>query len=178
MKTRTKKCRNCKEPFTPMRSTLEKYCTKPECIRVWIEVEKAKQWIKSKKEKKAELMSVSDWLKITQATFNKFIRMRDKGLNCISCGKPPKKINAGHYYSSGGHSNVRFDEENCNVQCEFCNTSLSGNLLNYREGLISKIGESRLEALKTRSNEVRRFTIEELKELNELYKQKIKSIEK
>jgi hypothetical protein len=83
--------------------------------------------------------------------FNKFIRVRDKGLNCISCNKPCKKENAGHYYSQGGHSNVRFDEDNVHLQCEACNTYLSGNLLNYQIGIKERIGSQRLMELTRQS---------------------------
>lgn len=43
MKKPNPKCAHCKERFTPIRSTLEKYCMKPECVKVWIEVEKEKK---------------------------------------------------------------------------------------------------------------------------------------
>lgn len=43
-----RKCKNCKDPFTPIRSTLEKYCSKSECIRVFVEEAKAKDWAKRK----------------------------------------------------------------------------------------------------------------------------------
>jgi CO dehydrogenase/acetyl-CoA synthase alpha subunit len=38
-----------------------------------------------------DLKTTSDYLKIAQQVFNKFIRVRDAGLNCISCNKPCKK---------------------------------------------------------------------------------------
>jgi hypothetical protein len=77
MKTRTKNCKNCKEEFTPY-TTLQKYCTKSECIGVFVAETKAKKWAKDKREKKAELMTVTDWVKIAQTAFNAFIRERDK----------------------------------------------------------------------------------------------------
>jgi hypothetical protein len=67
---------------------------------------------------KKELMTLSDYLKLAQAVFNKFIRQRDIGQPCISCGK---KINgvthASHYKSQGGHSSVRFHEKNVWSSC-------------------------------------------------------------
>ena len=43
-----KKCRNCKEPFTPIRTSLEKYCKKTECVRAWIYEENEKEWKRNK----------------------------------------------------------------------------------------------------------------------------------
>ena len=93
---------------------------------------------------------------------------------CISCNKPPKKENAGHYYSQGGHSAVRFDEDNVHLQCEACNTYLSGNLLNYQIGIKERIGAQRLMELQAKAHEVKKWTKDELKQIIEIYKQKLK----
>jgi hypothetical protein len=169
------KCKNCKDQFEPVKF-LQKYCFKSECVKVWVETENAKQWTKKKSQMKADLTTTSDYLKLTQQIFNKFIRMRDEGLNCISCDLPPKKKNAGHYFSQGGHSAVRFDEDNCHLQCEHCNTFLSGNLLNYQIGIEKRIGGERLMKLQGKAHDIKKWTKEELKEIIEIYKKKIKSI--
>ena len=166
------KCKNCKEQFEPVKF-LQKYCFKPECVKVWVETENAKQWTKKKSQMKADLTTLSDYLKITQQVFNKFIRMRDEGLNCISCDLPPKKKNCGHYFSQGGHSSVRFDEDNCHLQCEHCNTFLSGNLLNYQIGIEKRIGGEKLMQLQAKAHDIKKWTKEELKEIIEIYKKKI-----
>ena len=145
-----------------------------ECVRVWVETEKQKQWKAKKTRLKKELMSLQDWLKLAQMTFNKYIRHRDKGLNCISCGNEPKKANAGHFYSQGGHSNVRFNEDNVHLQCEHCNSYLSGNLLNYRIGIEKRIGTARLIVLEVIAHETKKWTIQELNEIIETYKRKLK----
>lgn len=172
-----KKCKNCKQPFTPIRSTLEKYCTKSECMQVFINDVKTKDWNKRKAEKKAELMTVQNYVKIAQQVFNKYIRLRDEGKNCISCMKPPKKINAGHYFNANNHWSVRFNEDNVHVQCEYCNSYLSGNLILYTPNLIERIGMNRYNLLHEEARKTRKFTIEELKEIIETYKAKIKEYE-
>jgi hypothetical protein len=126
---------------------------------------------------KAELMTLQDYIKLAQITFNKYIRLRDKGNVCISCQKPPKKENAGHFYNANNHYNVRFDENNVHLQCEHCNTFLSGNLINYRENLLKKIGAEEFNVLEGKSKVTRKFTKEELKEIIETYKKKIKEYE-
>jgi hypothetical protein len=167
------RCKNCKEKFEPVRFNA-KYCMNEECVRVWVETEKQKQWKAKKTRLKKELMSLQDWLKLAQMTFNKYIRHRDNGLNCISCDKPAKKANAGHYFSQGGHSNVRFNEDNVHLQCEHCNSFLSGNLLNYQIGIEKRIGGERLLELHARAHVVKKWTIDECKEIIETYKRKLK----
>jgi hypothetical protein len=51
---------------------------------------------------------------------------------------------------------------------------LSGNQIEYRKRLIKKIGVERVEWLEENGNQVKKWTIEELKELIKKYKQKIK----
>ena len=167
------RCKNCKEKFEPVRFNA-KYCMNEECVRVWVETEKQKQWKAKKTWLKKELMSLQDWLKLAQMTFNKYIRHRDKGMSCISCDKPPKKANAGHYFSQGGHSNVRFHEDNVHLQCEHCNSYLSGNLLNYQIGIEKRIGGERLIALHEQAHTTKKWTVQELNEIIETYKRKLK----
>ena len=168
-----KKCKNCKEQFTS-HNFLQKYCVKDECLKVFVAEVKIKEWNKKKKRMVEDLKTANDYLKIAQQVFNKFIRVRDAGLNCISCDKPCKKENAGHYYSQGGHSAVRFDEDNVHLQCEACNTYLSGNLLNYQIGIEKRIGAQRLMELQGKAHETKKWAKDELKQIIETYKQKLK----
>lgn len=168
-----KNCKNCKEQFTPYNS-LQKYCTKYECLKIFVAEAKINDWNKSKKRMVENLKTANDYLKIAQQVFNKFIRLRDAGLNCISCNKPCKKENAGHYYSQGGHSAVRFDEDNVHLQCEACNTYLSGNLLNYQIGIKERIGAQKLFELQGKAHQVKKWTKDELKEIIAEYKNKLK----
>lgn len=100
--------------------------------------------------------------------FNAFIRKRDSQdgyFTCISSGKrlPVSQMNAGHFYSAGHHSAVRWDEDNVHGQSIHDNCFLHGNLLGYREGLLKKIGAKRLRNLGIRrhnSSKMGRFEIE------------------
>jgi hypothetical protein len=168
------RCKNCKEKFEPIRFN-QKYCLKDECLRVFVAETKEKQWKQTKTRMKNDLKTTSDWMKEAQKVFNTYIRHRDKGLNCISCNKPPLKKNCGHYYSQGGHSNVRYDEDNCHLQCEHCNTYLSGNLLNYQIGIEKRIGAEKLIELQGRAHLEKKWSVDELKEIIKTYKQKIKN---
>ena len=110
--------------------------------------------------------------------FNKFIRQRDSKEGyfiCISCNeeKPISQMHAGHFYSAGQFSNVRHDEDNVNGQCNYCNTFLHGNLLNYREGLLKKIGPERFKVLEIRKHNFNKMGKFEVELLISEYKKKL-----
>ena len=168
------RCKNCKDKFEPVRFNA-KYCLKEECIRAFVAESKEKQWKQTKTRMKADLETVQDVVKAAQMVFNKYIRERDKDELCISCKQKPKKENAGHFWNANNHWNVRFDEDNVHLQCERCNSFLSGNLIEYRTNLISKIGQERFNQLEARARVTRKFTKDELKELIKTYKNKIKN---
>jgi hypothetical protein len=168
-----KKCK-CGETFTPYR-TFDKLCyvcTKTKQALKNLEAIKKT----TKKKQREDLMTLQDWFKIAQTHFNKYIRLRDTGNLCISCQKKPKKENAGHYFSAGTHTNVRFDEMNVHLQCEHCNTFLSGNLIEYGIHLEKKIGADEFTMLRERAYVTRKYTKDELKQLAEYYKQKCKEL--
>lgn len=169
------RCKNCKDKFEPIRFN-HKYCLKDECIKAFVAEVNQKQWKEKKTKMQNDLKTTQDWLKEAQTIFNKYIRLRDMGLWCISCGKQPKKKNAGHYFSSGGHSNVRFDEDNVHLQCEHCNTYLSGNLLNYQIGIEKRIGSKKLLELHARAHTEKRWSVDELKEIIKTYKFKVQQL--
>ena len=173
-----KKCRYCETLFYPIRTTA--IVCSYECAQLLAkeksDKQKDKEWKQRKAKMKSDLMSLSDWLKIAQTHFNTYIRERDKNQVCISCQKPPLKKNAGHFFNANNHYNVRFDEDNVHLQCEHCNTFLSGNLIFYRENLIKKIGIESFEALENKARITRKFSISEVKEIIEIYKAKIKTL--
>jgi hypothetical protein len=170
------RCKNCKEKFEQVRFN-QKFCLEPECVRVWVESEKTKQWKVKKQKMKNDLETVQELIKATQIIFNKYIRLRDKGQVCISCQKKPLKENAGHFFNANNHYNVRFDERNVHLQCEHCNTYLSGSLIEYRKNLIKKIGIEEYENLESIAYKTRKFTKDELKEIINKYKLKCKELE-
>ena len=79
--------------------------------------------------------------------FHKYIRNRDRGKPCVSCGRHTT-LQAGHYYSAGQHPSVRFNEDNVHGQCLSCNYFKHGNLINYSHNLLDRIGQERFKKLK------------------------------
>ena len=105
----------------------------------------AKTILKYKKYSPAQLKAKA------QKVFNAYIRKRDEGLPCISCGTGQPQ-HAGHYFSAGHNSKLRFDERNVGGQCLRCNYFLHGNQLGYRKGLIKRIGIESVEQLESEAS--------------------------
>ena len=170
---KAKKCRICKAEYQPWNS-LQKVCS-PKCAIVHTNNEKLKARKQDTRKRKEKLKTKSDWLKEAQTAFNAYIRERDKHENCISCGREPKKRNAGHFKSIGGHPELRFSESNCHLQCEHCNTYLSGNQANYRQALKRKVGDKTVNWLEG-PQQAQNWTIEDIKAIREWYKDQLKQI--
>jgi hypothetical protein len=137
-----------------------------------------RQDIKVRKEK---LKSRGDHLREAQQAFNEFIRWRDQldGHLCISSGKPldwsGNAVDAGHYRSVGSAPHLRFDERNCHAQSKQDNRFLSGNAVDYRIGLIARIGQAAVDELES-DQSVKKYTVDDLKEIKARYRAKTKEL--
>ena len=123
---------------------------------------------------------VQDLLRIATTWFNRYIRLRDKGKPCISC-KEYKKLEAGHFYSAGHYSSLKFNENNVHGQCRYpCNYWLSGNLNHYRINIVERIGVDGLKELDDLAAISKRKVFKwdrfSLIEIIEIYKQKVKKL--
>lgn len=135
----------------------------------------AKAQRKADNEKREALKSRREVLNDTQKIFNKFIRLRDDELPCISCGEHRNTYDAGHYRSVGAAPQLRFNEDNCHKQCVHCNQHKSGNAIEYRIGLVKRIGAERVEALEC-NNQTVKWTAEEARAIKVHYQDKIKQL--
>lgn len=148
-------------------------------------IPKAKIKIKSEskakdRETREKLKTLSEYEAEAKKAFQKYIRLRDKDLPCISCGN--SKTNdwaGGHYFAAGIYSGLMFDERNCHKQCNTnCNKYLSGNLLEYRRGIILRFGQDFITQLENDANRLRnyKYTKQELIDKKKEYELKIKSL--
>lgn len=119
--------------------------------------------------KSKKIIPLPKLAKKAQIVFNRFIRERDKDKGCISCGRSVSE--AGHYYSQGHYSALRFNEINTNGQCTFCNCFLHGNLIDYRKGLIKRYGEKKVNELENSIvfNKVKKYSRFELEAIIIMY---------
>lgn len=185
---RPKKCKNpaCGASFPPRR--LGQAVCSPACGLAIAPAnrDKARKAIDQRerreiKVRKEKLKSRGDYMREAQQAFNAFIRMRDQlaGHVCISSGRPldwnGNAVDAGHYRSVGAAPHLRFDERNVHAQSKQDNRYLSGNATDYRIGLIRRIGLAEVEALE-RDQSVRKYTIDDLKEIAARYRAKLKDL--
>lgn len=174
------KCRICKQPFTKIRP-LQPTCNEYDCKVAYATNVANKAIEKKKKREKRELKektkTLKDYLKELQVVFNKYIRLRDEGLPCVSCQRHHKgQYHAGHYRSVGAAPQLRFNELNVNKQCSACNNHKSGNVVEYRINLIKKIGIDAVEWLEA-ENKPAKYSVSDVLQLKKHYSQKIKEIE-
>ena len=128
------------------------------------------------KVRKEKLKSRADHLKDTQQAFNAWVRERDAELPCISCGRHHQgKYDAGHYRTVGSNPALRFEPLNCHRQCSPCNTQLSGNIVNYRIALVTRIGAEAVDWLEG-PHEAKKYTVEELKAMTADYRAKTREL--
>ena len=180
-KVKEKKCRECRNYFKPTMTT-QKSCS-PLCAIAQGKKKVAKGKLESEKEERVKLRArkesvqpLSYYHKKSQAAFNAFIRERDSGQPCISCGRNTgAKMNAGHYRTVGASKETRYDENNCHLQCEHCNSYLSGNIGEYRPRLIDKIGQDAFDKLMG-PHPVKKWTREELIGLAGHYRKKTREL--
>lgn len=187
---KAKKCKvaSCGATFVPAR--LGQSVCSPACaiIDAPRHQEKARKSLaqverKEIKVRKEKLKSRGEHMREAQQAFNEFIRARDQaaGHPCISSGKPldwsGNAVDAGHYRSVGSAPHLRFDERNCHAQSKQDNRFLSGNAVDYRIGLIARIGQEAVDALEA-DQSVRKYTIEEIKAIKAEYRAKTRELKR
>ena len=164
-----------------------------ECITPWASAQQAKaERAEAKKaraaakvaradvrRRKEAIKTIPDLLKEAQHAFNAYVRARDANQPCICCGRPlgdgdvGGAFDCGHYRSIGSASHLRFDERNAHAQRKQCNRWGAGRAVDYRIGLIARIGCEAVEALES-DNTPHRWTREELIAIRGEYRLKLK----
>ena len=185
-------CKVCKKEYEKTISSMQKVCS-PSCALALNQIHRDKVKAKDEKSFRDETRRLKKQLndndrgkqvKLCQKAFNRYIRARDKGHLCISCGAVPKTdgyigsggVHAGHYKSVGAHPELRFEELNVHNQCARCNEKLSGNIVNYRPALIEKIGADQVDWLEG-PHKPKKYPIEELKTMATKYNKLARELE-
>lgn len=175
-----KPCGHCGSVFTPTRS-MQAVCS-PICAARSVKAKNTQERAQFK-ERKAKLKRIPDLIKEAQTAFNAFIRERDRDQTCICCGKPlgdgdiGGRFDCGHYRSTGSAAHLRFDERNAHGQRKACNRWGAGRAVDYRIGLVARLGLDVVEALEA-SNESHKWDRDELIAIKALYVEKLKNIRK
>ena len=182
-KVRTKKCKvaSCRKEFTP-RLPLQTCCGIA-CALDHAMTERVRKARSERQEGLRKLKRKADHIADAQTAFNAYIRKRDQlaGYPCISSGLPldwsGNNVDAGHYRSRGSAPHLRFNEDNVHAQSKKENRYNSGNAVDYRIGLIARIGIERVEALECNQSGDG-WTVEELQEIKMYYRAKLRALTK
>ena len=175
-----KACKACGKEFMP-RATTQVACSALCALNLVAKKhlantqKAAKAERKSDKEKLEKLKSRRTLLNEAQTVFNKYIRLRDKDLPCISCGNMANSWDAGHYRSVGAAPQCRFDEQNVHKQCVHCNQHKSGNAIEMRRGIVARLGADVVERIENTNDQIK-WTVEDAKAIKEQYKRKVKEL--
>jgi hypothetical protein len=170
---KAKKCKVCKVEFMPARP-LQAVCgffcalTKAREDRQKAEQKAGRVARVELRVAKEKAKTRGQWMKEAQAASNAWRRESEIHRGCISCGTHFGKMNGGHYRSVGSSPATRFEPLNCWPQCERCNSYLSGNLINYRVGLLKIIGSEKLEYLEG-PHAPQKYTTDDLREIKKFY---------
>ena len=189
------RCAHCKQKFIPDRPSQIVHL---ECVEAWALAQAAKREREEAKKarmaagveraetkrRKDSVKTIPQLIREAQTSFNAFVRARDAGLPCICCGRTGTSVDGlgshgwdcGHYRSTGSASHLRFNEDNAHRQLVHCNRYGAGRAVDYRIGLIARIGLARVEALES-NNHVHKWTADELRGIKATYQAKLKELE-
>jgi len=168
-----------------------------ECIAPYAEAraEKAKRAAKKRAAAAARIIrqedakrredqkSLRELLAEAQEAFNAFIRLRDAGLPCICCGspfepmKPGGSMDAGHFRSRSTAPHIRFNEDNVFGQRKNCNRPGGTTYAKFRAGVLTRIGQERLEAIEANNTE-HKWTRDEVRGIRDTYRAKTRQLKK
>lgn len=195
MTFRRTRCAHCRQKFAPERPS---QIVHVECVEAWTEAQAAKRERAEAKVarsaakveraetriRKEAIKRKPDLMREADQAFAAYIRERDRqaGHPCISSGRPldwasGNQVDAGHYRSRGAASHLRYHPDNCHAQSKYENRHRAGNAVEYRAGLIARIGLVAVEALEA-DNRVHHWTHDELRQVRDTYRQKLKQLTK
>ena len=182
---RPRRCAYCKQqymPTLPMQKACSLDCAKGMAPSMRAKAEKRAQVLERKRDREARerIKPRAKWLKEAEHAVNRYVRLRDAHLGCVSCDKPASwggQWHASHFRSVGAASAVRFHLWNIHKACSVCNKHLSGNLAEYEPRLRALIGSERVDWLRSQ-NHLADYPIEYLSRLKRLFNRKANRLEK
>ena len=179
-----KACPICCKQFESW-SSLQRVCFTVSCAIEWNkrkDYDAAQKRLKAKDNKwKRDNKPRQKWLKEAQVAFNAYIRARDKGKPCISCGVHEQErftgghFDCGHYRSTGAAPHLRFNTDNAAGQCKRCNRDLSGNTVAMRLGMLARNREDRVLRIE-RDTTIRSYDIEYLTRIKRIFSRRAKKL--
>jgi len=118
-------------------------------------------------------------VKKLDAVFSKYIRLRDQGKGCITCGKqqPWQEQQNCHFFSRGRYA-TRWDENNCFAGCVTCNVFLKGNYIQYTLKIVDMFGRTFVDELEKKSLKTVKIPTVVLLEMIDDYSKRVEKLQK
>jgi hypothetical protein len=187
-KPRMKSCKVCRarfEPRMPLQVACGLACAAEHGKKVTAQ-QKAKKQRAERAQDKAKLDGMKTYPQLVadcQKAFNAVVRHRDEGQPCICCGREQTKVDAlhghgwdcGHFRSTGSAPHLRFNFDNAHRQLVYCNRHGAGRAVDYRLGLIARIGLARVEALEA-DNTPAKWTHDDLRRMTKEFRAQLKQL--
>lgn len=157
------RCKHCKEKFTAEERAQARRLH-DECVDPWMADQRLKAFQQAlqpprRKPRKPQEKSVhelkAECLEIAQA----IARIRDRNDGCISCDKPATwdgQWHGSHYRAVGGCSSLALNLWNIHKGCSQCNHFQGGNIAGYTPRLVAKVGQARVDWIKSQPKSVKR----------------------
>ena len=178
-----KRCKFCKEyGYDHIKINAGSFCNFDHATKWGLEQsskkkEKASKKVFAEKKRKFYENDVKTRKKAAKLACHLYIRTRDKDLNCMCCERPlGKNYDAGHFLESGNNPKIRFHEDNIHAQSVYCNQYKGGDSGDYEGNLRKKIGDSKVDWLKSQKGGAMKRTAQDYKEIELYYKQKLKEL--
>jgi len=160
---------------------LESDAGKARLQKALLKVTKPRLDLEQAEREKKDRTKISYLLVNVRNICHEYIRERDRGLPCISCGGLWQSDHqAGHFYKAELYSTLKFDERNISNQCVGCNIRKDGNESGYRVGIMNRYGKEHLELLDelaaTEKQTTHKWDRQELENTRNYYKEKLKKL--
>ena len=176
-KPKQRNCKACQTRFLAHRE-FEWWCS-PECgtTLALAKMDKArqakdKQARKDHRKDKEAVKTLPELRREAQSACNAYIRERDKGKPCISCGRPDDgthQRHAGHWKTTKARPDIRYEASQIHACCFQCNVYGGGGLHEgYLPELIRRVGQSEVDRLQVTT--VRKYSREELEAIKAHYR--------
>jgi len=177
------KAEGCEGKYWPRHGQMWRCCNNINCLTQKIRKEQAKKQARERadlarerRETKERHRTFNGWCKHERDySMNPYIRVRDRGKPCISCGRPwNDQFQAGHFMSVGSRPELQFHPANNNGQCRGCNANVRGNTKNvaarYHAGMVERWGAEITSYLET-YHAVMDYGIDEVREIGAHYRE-------
>jgi hypothetical protein len=148
-----------------------------------IKVTEPRQRLKDELKKEKDRTKLQYLIQSTVNWCHKYIRLRDEGKECVSCGQPwNKNHQAGHLKKAELYSTLKFDENNIHNQCMGCNLMKDGNVQLYNDRILKRITQAQKDEIERKCIEERQNSFkwqrDDLEQVREYYKKKYNKLKK